>query len=412
MNRQGGVAVAVRSRLRQVWRRARTRISGPAARAAKGLAIDLPVDDVLRADYVSRPYVPPAPTGPKEALDIAWVIPRPRPGGGGLTTISRFAKHQIRVGHRVTFYLADREISTVRLDGARQVLRDAFGLDVQVLSLRDFAGADVVLATYWPSAYAVFNLDTDAHKFYFVQDFEPYFYEVGTNYMLAENTYRMGLRGITAGRWLAKKVKEYGMEADCFEFGADLDVYQSPSSGPRRRRVCFYARPSTGRRAFELGVLALKLVHTQRPDIEIALFGADLSDYTLPFPYTDYGQLTPKGLASLYQESIACLVLSLTNVSLLPLELLAAGCIPVMNAGENNRAVLEGVDEIVYTGTSPAELAGALIAAVDRHIEHPESADRAGVSVSDRSWEQSYVAVERVLMREVTGLGVGADEQA
>ena len=36
---------------------------------------------------------------------------------------------------------------------------------------------------------------------YFVQDFEPLFYPMGSDYLLAENTYRKGLYHITTGAW-------------------------------------------------------------------------------------------------------------------------------------------------------------------------------------------------------------------
>lgn len=65
-------------------------------------------------------------------------------------------------------------------------------------------------------------------------------------------------------------------------------------------------------------------------------------------------------LSSIYHDSQACLVLSLTNASLLPLELLAAGCVPVMNDGENNRLVIGENSDIVYTLDSPIELAKGL----------------------------------------------------
>ena len=61
--------------------------------------------------------------------------------------------------------------------------------------------SDAVFATGWETAYPVFNDAGDARKCYFVQDFEPLFYPVGSEYVLAENTYRFNFFGITAGKW-------------------------------------------------------------------------------------------------------------------------------------------------------------------------------------------------------------------
>ena len=49
------------------------------------------------------------------------------------------------------------------------------------------------------------------------------FYPAGSEALLAEATYRFGFHGITAGRWLADRLRrDYGMQADHFDFGRDL----------------------------------------------------------------------------------------------------------------------------------------------------------------------------------------------
>lgn len=112
---------------------------------------------------------------------------------------------------------------------------------------------DALFATSWITAYPVRNARVDAAKFYFVQDFEPWFFPVGTDSVLAENTYRFGLYGITAGRWLAQKLSaDYGMECDHYEFGSDFGRYSYTNSG-RRSKIFFYARPVTARRGLSSG---------------------------------------------------------------------------------------------------------------------------------------------------------------
>ena len=260
---------------------------------------------------------------------------------------------------------------------------------------------DVMFATGWETAYPVFNMSIPAHKMYFVQDFEPLFYGTGSKSVLAENTYRFGFYGVTAGRWLTQKVAEYGMPADYFDFGADLDIYRPVSTVQKQPQVCFYARPVTERRAFEIGVLALARFHQEHPDYRIVFFGWDVSDYDIPFPYENRGIVNPNELAEIYHASQACLVLSLTNASLLPLELLAAGCVPVMNDGPNNRMVIGENPDIVYTINSPIELAKGLDSVVtDPQIN--ERCQRISQMASSSSWDASYEKFEHIILREVT----------
>lgn len=63
-------------------------------------------------------------------------------------------------------------------------------------------------------------------KFYFVQDYEPFFFPHGSYYELAKNTYKFGFRGITAGDWIKDKlIADFGMKADSFGFSYDKDMY-------------------------------------------------------------------------------------------------------------------------------------------------------------------------------------------
>lgn len=356
--------------------------------------------DIVGADYTRFPYQPPAKIK-KEHLSIAWVIPPIGPGGGGHTTITRFAKYLQRQGHSVTFYVYDNHTIQQSVSEVETILKNYYDTHLFVSDLKDFSNHDLVLATSWETAYRVFNLnDPHLHKFYFVQDFEPYFYGVGSRYKLAEATYKFGFYGITAGRWLTKKVAKYGMPADYFDFGAEMEIYRPKHPIRKKKQIAFYARAHTERRGFELGVLALKIFKENHPDIEIVFFGQDMSSYAIPFEFTDRGILDKEELARIYQESIACLVLSLTNVSLLPLELLVAGCIPVMNEGENNTLVLGDTPHILYTEAYPVQLAKELSRAVQR-----EQIDAYAQEVSDyykeRSWDLSYQKVEEIIKREV-----------
>jgi glycosyltransferase involved in cell wall biosynthesis len=359
------------------------------------------IDDVIKADYIHNPYVAPVKRN-KDRLKIGWVLSPLSHGAGGQNTIARFARYLKNAGHDVTFYIYEGS-QAQSLSEAREILRDSFKLDVEVKKIKDYEESDALIATGWETTYPTFNVETKAHKFYFVQDFEPYFYGVGSRYVLAENTYKMNFHGITAGPWLMKKVGEYGMKSDYFDFGADLDIYRPKDKIQKKKKICFYARPVTERRAFEIGVMALDLFKIKHPEYEIEFIGWDVSNFKIPFKYKNRGILTHKELADLYHESAACLVLSLTNVSLLPLELIAAGCIPVMNEGDNNRMVLHGMDEYVdYAPTNPIELAEALCFAVERD-DIDEHAEKAMHSVSSLSWDKSYEKVESIIKREVTG---------
>jgi glycosyltransferase involved in cell wall biosynthesis len=154
----------------------------------------------------------------------------------------------------------------------------------------------------------------------------------------------------------------------------------------------FYARPGTPRRGFELGMMALDLFARQHPEVEIHLVGQPIFWHRPSFPFVDHGFLPPTELAALYRRCSAALVLSLTNLSLLPAELLACGCTPVMNDAENTRVSCDS-PYVRFTRPVPTEIAATLA----RLVECPPTVDErqaAARSVQSQSWDDVGDQVE------------------
>jgi glycosyltransferase involved in cell wall biosynthesis len=373
-------------------------------RAAEWIApandVRLPVSrgDLLRAAEIAaggRELPPPLPLGADGRLEIAWVCVPQSGGTGGFTTLFRLASALEHSGHRCIIYLHDRHGWSI--DQHRETMRSWWPtLEAEIRDAADgIEDAHAIFATSWETAYPVLASPARGARFYLVQDLEPHFYAAGSNALLAEATYRFGFHGVTAGRWLAQTLREnYGMAADHFDFGCDLEHYSFNASA-ERKGVCLYARPSTPRRAFELAVAALDLFAERHPEIDIHLYGESVSG--LPFNATNHGLLTPRELNELYNRCIAGLVLSATNVSLVPHEMLAAGCIPVVNDAEQNRAVLEN-PHVAYARATPFDLAEALHSLVARGAgERVLTATAAAASVQGDSWDDAGTVVERVV---------------
>jgi hypothetical protein len=111
-------------------------------------------------------------------------------------------------------------------------------------------------------------------------------------------------------------------------------------------------------------------------------------------------------LNELYNQCAVGLVLSLTNMSLLPLELLASGVIPVLNRGPNNDMVVQN-SFIRYADPSPKALASAVL----DELARPDLAARArqaSASVAEMSWDlpgRAFVDILESAMREEPGRG-------
>jgi O-antigen biosynthesis protein len=366
----------------------------------RNLVFAVAVEDVLAADWTKPPVrMPAVVTG--EHLTVHWVMPPANVGSGGHLNIFRFVRFLEKQGHtcRLFYYDPNNHHTQTEADAIIKHFQ-AMKAPVQV-GLDGVDDCDAVFATEWRTAYPVFNLKTRAKKFYFVQDFEPYFFPVSSESILAENTYRFGFYGITAGRWLTEKLSaDYGMPCDYYEFGSDSDRYHFRNT-EKREKIFFYARPVTPRRGFEFGVLALELFHQRHPEYEIHMAGWEVGEFKFSFPFVNHGVKKLSELDGLYNSCAAGLVISFTNMSLLPLELLSAGCIPVVNDSPNNTLVSSN-PYISYTPSSPKAMADALCEVVERP-DQVEYARKAAASVQNLSWDDSGAKFEAILKRELHG---------
>jgi len=355
---------------------------------------------VKDADWSNTPYKGTKHKA-KQPYVINWVMSPPREGGGH-QNIFRFIEILDKAGHVNNVYIYSTE-DDLTIDQARENVSHyckASNLSFFRYKLNQTVNSDIIFATGWETAYIVFNEKTKARKMYFVQDFEPYFYPIGTNYTLAENTYKFGFYGITAGGWLDKKLSdEYGMECSHYDFGADPKKYLLKNM-KKRKEVFFYARPVTERRGFDLGVMALEIFHKKMPDYVINFAGWDVSDWGVPFPYINHKTLKLHELSEVYNKSAAALVISLTNMSLLPLELLSCGTIPVVNDAPNNRLVSDN-PYIAYTDPSPEALADKLVEIVKK-ADLPTYAEKAAKSVASDGWEVAGQKFIKIIEKELS----------
>lgn len=394
----------VRAGVRVLWRegprsfagRMRGRLSAPVEGAHAPRVVSMVKrEDAVRVDWTRPPeqllHPKPAGEGP---LTIAWVMSPPSPNSGGHQNLFRFIDYAEKAGHRCQIYFYTNTPIVVNPIDMKAMLKASSGFPDLQASMSMYtstkgvdSSVDAIFATSWETAYPVFLDNSRARRFYFVQDFEPAFYPVGSESMLAENTYRFGFHGLTAGGWLSEKLSsEYGMPADHYDFAVDRDRYSVVNTGARSE-IFFYARPSTPRRGFELGVLALQEFAARRPDVTINMAGEDVSAFDLPFEFRNLAGMDVSRLNDVYNRCAAGLVISATNMSLLPLELMSSGVTPVVNDAPNNRLVSDN-PFIEYVPASAGAIADRLVDVLDR-TDAQERSLAMSRSLSELSWDDS-----------------------
>ncbi|MBI4127493.1 MAG: glycosyltransferase family 4 protein [Parcubacteria group bacterium] len=353
-----------------------------------------------------------APLRSDGKMVINWLMPDAGRGSGGHTTIMRMVKHLESFGHQNRIYLTgagymgDPRHHTP--EEAKKFFDTAFfPTNAEFyLHLKDVRDCDALIATAWWNAYQITQINNCRRRFYFVQDFEPFFYPVDTNYLLAERSYQLGHYHITIGSWLSEKLpKEYGARADWYPFAYDREVYSPKSKVVRdgKFRIFFYARPVTPRRCFELGVKGIEifLESVGMKNVEVVMAGWDLGNYSVPFPYIDRGVVSPQELAEIYRETDVAMVFSATNPSLIPFEVAGSERVVMDLDLPNVRSVLTHKENAYLVTPLPKAVADGLL---DLY-RHPELrttlAKSAYESVENLSWEDSAKKLEAILLREL-----------
>ena len=341
----------------------------------------------------------------KDSIVVSWVIPPLGPGSGGHLDIFRAIDLLSGMGlkHRVYIYGGNEGIPSSDL---KKTVKEYYGIYLGqneiYANVRKMRYTDAIVATSWITAYIVRNFDNAVSKFYFVQDFEPYFYPMGSEYCFAENTYKFGFRGITAGDWLAQKLREeYGMETQAFSFSYERELYHPGEKKDDVNRVFFYARPYTERRAFEMGVLALEKLAEEIPDLEVIFAGQKLIGYDFKFKYKDMGIMHLDELSDMYAQCDLCLVLSMTNLSLLPMEIMASNSVVVSNKGPNNEWLCSEENSVMVE-TDPIDSAEKMKYYLTHKQELASKREKGRSYVETLTWEKELRKVYDFIVASVS----------
>ncbi|MBR2710725.1 glycosyltransferase [Candidatus Saccharibacteria bacterium] len=266
---------------------------------------------------------------------IAWIVPWFSEGSGGHRTIFTNLNHLVKHGYKCDMYVQSlkKEYPNEIYDRIKDGYGEFYG---DVFSGYQLAKKyDMVIATGWDTAETVAKADTP-RKMYFIQDFEPWFFPMSSEYLIAEQSYSLGLQGVTIGKWLSSKIgNNYPTPTTYFNFCADLNKYHKLSNVKKERAICLIFQPGKPRRCDKMALKALQIVQAIDPTIKIYLYGsARRKVYNLKV--THLGTITESECNKLYNKCSVGLCMSASNPSRIPFEMMAAGLPVVELYHENN----------------------------------------------------------------------------
>jgi len=295
-----------------------------------------------------------------------------------------------RMGHDVSLWVDDesglmREDRPARI---RRQIREWF-VPLQAPVYKGFDewfGADIAIATGWQTAHSVAMRPMTRARAYIVQDHEPEFYGTSAERRWATDTYRLGFHHLCGSPYLEQMIHRHGGTTSRFAFGIDHEHYQ-PRDVPRARdTVVVYGRGVTPRRAVPLAILALTELLERRPQTRVISFGSKLP-VSMPFAHEHLGVLGTDQLSWTFSQGTVGLVLSMTNYSVIPQEMLACGMPVVELEGISGEDIFGQDGGVTFAPFDPVKLADALESLLDDDQAREQRSQQGVRWAQGRTWD-------------------------
>jgi GT2 family glycosyltransferase/glycosyltransferase involved in cell wall biosynthesis len=322
-------------------------------------------------------------TSPRRLVDwlslrVLFLLPV-RGGGGGAHSVVQEAAEMRRLGLYVRIAVRAQHRDAYCSNYNREIERVEELFVSEPSSIADFAhGFDVVVATAYTSIElleTIVEANPDILPAYYVQDYEPLFFEHGSvQWQAARDSYRRIPSAVLFAKtdWIANQIGEqHGLKVHKVAPSLDHTVYfPGPRSARPQVAVVAMVRPKTKRRGAERTVRVLSELAQRFPQqIAVHTFGCDAQDPVfdgLPreLPFTHHGQLNRAEVARLLRKSDIFVDLSdYQAFGRTGLEAMACGCAVVLPRGGGvGEYATNGANAVLVDTASEPECVSALAA--------------------------------------------------
>lgn len=270
---------------------------------------------------------------PNKINRVIFYLRRILPHSGGYTSILRLGTEIEKNGYDVYYAILSNKQSLAEAKKNASTNLNVYRGTVIKASSIESTTEDIIVATFWKTVYQIKNLK--GYKMYFVQDFEPYFTVFGEEYLLALKTYELGFHMISLGSWnkymIEKNVRIKGI-LDTIEFPFEPSEYTlskrdyTDYSYKKEFIIAAFIKEDNKRIPNVIQNLLGNLekeFDKNRYKLNIKYFGVD--KHSKLKNGENLGLLNKEQLSDLYEIADFGICGSMTNVSLVPYEMLAKG---------------------------------------------------------------------------------------
>ncbi len=337
----------------------------------------------------------------KGTKTIAFVITRMVRFHGGQTSILRLGTRLVQKGMKVLYLIyKPQSVSEMKLCAKANLpgYEGSFAaFDSFVSGIgRKYVMPDIVVASSWDTVSYVKKLDT--YRMYFVQDYEPYFYRFGEEFLMSRSTYGQGLHMVSLGAWNKMMIEKEAspvspVDEISFPYEAreypikerDFDSYKDKKKITIAVYVKYYGKRLPNLIPYILGNTARELAK-KGITLDVRYFG-EAGTYRIPGG-KNLGQLTHDELAGLYSEADFGMVASMSNISLVPYEMHATG-LPLIEFREGTYPFFFPEDTALLASINDRDISGMLLQAINDPAGIKEMNEKARAHMQGLSWERT-----------------------
>ena len=334
---------------------------------------------------------------PKQAKTVMFVITRMVRFHGGQTSILRLGTELSKLGYQVYYAVyknQSKEEMQICAESNLEGFRGGLISSSAFRKIQHKKSPDVIVATSFDTVS--YSKRFSGYKMYFVQDYEPYFYPFGELFFLAKKTYEQGLHMVSLGAWNKEMI-----EKNCTVV-SPIDVVDFPyekSEYPRLERDFMAYRE---KKRFVLAVylkyygkrlpciipymLSDVKRRFQQDGIELVVkYYGEAKSYHVKGG-TNLGMLSKAELRDLYQTVDFGMVASMSNISLVPYEMLSTG-LPVIEFTDGTFEYFFPKDSAIMTSIDPNDLYEKLKTAIANPEILIKQQERAISYMENLSWQ-------------------------
>ncbi len=332
---------------------------------------------------------------PAKINKITFVIERMAKYNGGQTSILRLGTELSKLGYQVGYIVYKPQSKSYMIECAGCNLSHYQG-EMYTNKYLDKLNSDVVIASSWDTVSFVKKMK--GYKMYFLQDYEPYFYSFGELFLMANKTYEQGLHMVSLGPWNKEMVEKNSRvisPVDTIEFPYEKREYPSG-----KRDYAAYSKKKDfilavylkyyGKRLPCISQYLLRQVKEEfKKDgitLHIKYFGEDKSFHC--DAGENLGMLSKKELLALYKKADFGMVASMSNISLVPYEMLATG-LPLIEFEDGTFPYFFPENSAILTSLSHMDLYRKMKEAVKKPQILEEMHNTAESYLESLSWKKS-----------------------